>query len=310
MKQTNINKAAATVYARICKNNGARQLLSEAWTDRDGKACACDGYRAIRLDFMPDVQHDTLQGDRIDLNRVYPKAEQLVKLAAPAANAAAALAEAKKQAKARKEKFDYVVFNEIVFNADYMRDMLQVFPANADWYGTAGKDGKVSKVGALVIKAAYGDAILLPVRYNDNTEKLFHLPTAEAEQPEQEQPEQVQEAAAPVQPEQETKQEAEQVKPETEQPEQAEAAPNYADYQSALGASFLGLALEIRLNKEIGRVQIFVRKPQYVEAVIAAGFWYSKAQGSYNKRLNYKAYKAAVELARRIEKAYLSRSAA
>lgn len=148
-----------------------RPSLGYAWMDKQGHQCACDGYRAFRLnDPLPLEDRPANAGEPIDLDKIFPAetAMPTVKGTLPAAHeikAEIALQTADARAtmsRAARRKFaptwDFGE-NRPAVNAKYLLDMLAVL----------GNDAEVFFVNDTPHAVAYfrserGDGLLMPIR--------------------------------------------------------------------------------------------------------------------------------------------------
>lgn len=164
-------KTAATILRKLLKvNEGKRKNLSFTWIDENRSQCACDGYRAFRLQAIVPGLPDLPDGETpFDLKRVYETVD-LSKheyLTVPTDAELEALAAEDKANKTRsgyennegKRRGLYFFGNGLpVVNLDYLRDALKVLPDATISYNPE------NILSPLYLSSARGDAIILPVR--------------------------------------------------------------------------------------------------------------------------------------------------
>ena len=157
--------AARLLNAMISGVDEAREALRHAWIDSDGRMCACDGYRAYRLNVpvagVPDIEAEKA----IDLDRIFPTTiDESKALDLPALADVRAMIDEDKRHEKRGEEASYLFTfgtsdnGELLpaVNIKYLADMLQMFPNARAYYSTP--------VSPIVFKDENGDALLLPVR--------------------------------------------------------------------------------------------------------------------------------------------------
>lgn len=168
-------KAAADMIKRLFKDmdkrKDGREDLHKTWIDENGRQCACDGFRAYRLN-MPIAGLPDAGKTVIDLEKLFPKSlgEYNHVENVPTLEELNALIEDDKAhtVKTRKGIAEYdddaprgVYFFQGIgapaVNLLYLRDMLRMYPdAEIYWKNT---------VNPLYFKAQNGDGLLLPVRW-------------------------------------------------------------------------------------------------------------------------------------------------
>lgn len=145
-----------------------RRALHYAWIDSQGRQCACDGFRAYRLNEpLPLEPRPDDAGDGIDLDKVVPDiASGYDALPMPAAAEVKAHIALERAAKGRgfSPLWDFGPGRPVV-SAPYLLDLLTVLPDAAEIYCRHGVSGLVSPLYA---RSERGDAILLPVRLADS----------------------------------------------------------------------------------------------------------------------------------------------
>ena len=164
--------ATRTIKAMLdsLKKNDARKALHYAWIDGEGRQCACDGYRAYRLrEHLPLEPRPEDAGEAIDLDRIMPDVSTGRYAAVPLPSMAElrafiAVERAKHTFKRGKRAPD--IYYDLgdgapLVNAQYLLDMLAVFPDAAEIFYSYAADGRYAP---LVIRSERGDGILLPVR--------------------------------------------------------------------------------------------------------------------------------------------------
>ena len=155
-------KTAAAVIVRLLRETAkeGRENLKFTWIDKDGRQCACDGFRAYRLKTpvpgLPDMPENV---QPINLEMVYggPEKNAVKPLDAPSLEDVKSLLLHDKEEPDPNRRGCYFFGPGLpVVSIKYLRDMLQIFPdAVFTWSST---------VSALLVKSQYGDGLLLPVR--------------------------------------------------------------------------------------------------------------------------------------------------
>lgn len=163
-----------TKMLNYVKKHDYRESLHYAWLDSEGRQCVCDGYRAYRLkEPLPLEPRPENAGETFDLNGVIPK-----DLRDYAATPLPSLQEVKahiaiERAKYTGKRGGFVALWDFgegkpVVNAEYLRDLLQVFPDAAEIFHGVGE----KLMSPLFVRCDAGDAILLPVRTNRTTAEI------------------------------------------------------------------------------------------------------------------------------------------
>lgn len=157
MKYT--EKSAVSIIGKMLRGmkNDSREALHYSWIDGAGRQCACDGFRAYRLNKpvagLPDMP-EHLKG--IELDKIFPAASDLAPLPLPSLDDVKAICAADRANKDEPRRNQWAFGEELpVVNAQYLRDMLQLFPdAVAMWGGLH---------SPILFISAHGDGILLPM---------------------------------------------------------------------------------------------------------------------------------------------------
>ena len=162
--------AARLLNAMIAGADDNREFLKHAWIDNDGRMCACDGFRAYRLNVpvagVPDIEAEKA----IDLDKIFPQIDENKALDLPTLADVRAMIEQDKRKEKRGETVSYMfTFGRSetgeqlpAVNLKYLADVLQMFP-NARAYWT-------TPVNPIVFKDENGDAVLLPVRVSPGSD--------------------------------------------------------------------------------------------------------------------------------------------
>jgi len=161
----NEKTAARMINAMIATVNDGRGALRHAWIDNAGRMCACDGFRAYRLNVpvagVPDIEAEKA----IDLENIFPKTiDENKALDLPTLADVRAMIDDDKRREKRGEEASYIFSfgtsddgNALpAVNLKYLAEMLQIFPNARAYYSTP--------VNPIVFKDENGDALLLPVR--------------------------------------------------------------------------------------------------------------------------------------------------
>ncbi len=169
-----IGNAAATIQRMLngLKKSSGRRALHYAWIDAKGRQCACDGFRAFRLnDPLPLEPRPDDAGDGIDLDKVVPNIAAGAFDALPMPKLADLKAHISLERAANGRKavalWDFGPGRPVV-DAAYLADLVTVLPDAAEIYVQRGPAGLVSPLYA---KSARGDAVLLPIRCTNNNER-------------------------------------------------------------------------------------------------------------------------------------------
>jgi len=163
--------AARLMNALLAASDSNRPALQHAWINAHGQMCACDGFRAYRLNVpvagVPDIEAEK----GIDFAKLYPeKIDEKKALDLPTlADVKAMIAEDKRNAKRGQTVSGLFTFGTSedgdqlpVVNAAYLADLLTLFPDARAYY--------TSITSPIVFKSENGDALLLPVRVGENSE--------------------------------------------------------------------------------------------------------------------------------------------
>ena len=155
-----------TKMLNAMKKNDRRESLHYAWLDKDGRQCVCDGFRAYRLkEPLPLEPRPENAGDAIDLDKVMPDTRKDY-AAVPLPSAKEIRAHiAIERAKYTGKRGGFTCTWDFgkgkpVVNAEYLLDMVQVFPDAAEIFCGTG----TNMMGPLVVHCERGDGILLPMR--------------------------------------------------------------------------------------------------------------------------------------------------
>ncbi len=163
-------KTAAAVCNRLLKaaRKMPRELFHNAWTDKAGRCCLSDGFRAYRLSNCPDGLNaqrpaPIVGGNPFDLDKIaFTSLDvgDVVEMPAPDMNAVKTFITAEKQKPIANMVYD--LGNEYpAVNALYLLDMIRLFPC-AKWY--IDRDAYARMVHPVFAVCAEGSAALLPVR--------------------------------------------------------------------------------------------------------------------------------------------------
>lgn len=129
----------------------ARKNIKGVWNDAEGRQCACDGYRAVRLK-KPVEGFESVPG--MDLNPVFPKDYMLKEeLHVPTPGE---LKINKKKLASGATVYDFGEGFPMVMAA-YLKDIIDILP-DAKAYATGGESSPI------VFQSERGDALLLGVR--------------------------------------------------------------------------------------------------------------------------------------------------
>lgn len=144
---------AYTALKKIVKNAPDRHAdVQGVWFDKEGRQCACDGYRAVRLNTPVDGEFKAALG--MDLEKVFPSEYMLkAELVVPTPGAVKI---GKKKLTYARAGYDFGEGLPMV-DAGYLLDVLAILP-DAKCYATGGE------TSPLYFRGTRGDAILLPVR--------------------------------------------------------------------------------------------------------------------------------------------------
>lgn len=148
------------------KKRDCRVALHYAWLDKQGRQCACDGFRGYRLNEpLPLEPRPESAGDGINFDAIFPKAlEGYSNAPLPSVKelkAHIAVEKAKWTGK-RGQCCPLWFFDggTVAVRADYLLDMMAVFPDAKEIYHGTG----IKAMSALYVKSERGDGILMPIR--------------------------------------------------------------------------------------------------------------------------------------------------
>lgn len=146
---------AYTAMKRFVKSvPDARKDLKGTWNDAEGRQCACDGYRAVRLK-KPVDGFESVHG--MDLEKVFPQEYMLKeKLDVPTPGQVKI---GRKKICTGRSCYDFGDGYPMV-DASFLLDMLALLPDAEVW--TTGAEHSM-----LYFRSDKGDGILLPVRKKD-----------------------------------------------------------------------------------------------------------------------------------------------
>lgn len=149
-----------------CKKESFRTSLHYAWQDKDGRQCICDGFQAYRLkEPLPLEPRPDNAGDPIDLDKIFPDiGKDYAPVPLPSLQEVKSFI-AIERAKYTGKRGGFVALWDFgagkpVVNAEYLRDLLQVFPDAAEIFCGTG----LKMLSPLVVRCDAGDAVMLPVR--------------------------------------------------------------------------------------------------------------------------------------------------
>lgn len=140
-------KATQTNAIKRIIKNATNSALKGVFIDVDGSACACDGFRVVRLYGRPDGL-PTAPG--LNTSRFFDKWEPGAGLLLPSV-----------------ECLKYHIKNKMLYDfgngmphvdARYLLDMIRIFPDAAAYMGAKGVND------AIMFYSEYGDGLLLPCR--------------------------------------------------------------------------------------------------------------------------------------------------
>ena len=159
----NATRTVTAMLNAVKRNDTCRTSLHYAWTDKQGRQCVCDGYRAFRLNEPLELEPRPADADEpIDLDKIVPdtSADGWLTMPLPTVKEVKAHV-AVERAKNRRGGviWDFGEGRPAV-NAAYLIDALTVLPDAAEVFYRPG----VGLLSPLVFKAANGDGVLLPVR--------------------------------------------------------------------------------------------------------------------------------------------------
>ena len=170
MPNYNEKTAARLMNALFAAVDVSRPALRRAWIDKEGRMCACDGYRAYRLNAPIAGVPDGDAEKAIDLDKVFPATLAKYKpLDLPTlADVRAMIAEDKRNKKRGDAGRFVFTFGQSDAGEQFpavdlklLADMLQMFPDARAYYSTL--------VGPIVIKSSDGDGLLMPIRITEKS---------------------------------------------------------------------------------------------------------------------------------------------
>ena len=181
---------AITRMLYAVKKQDKRPDLAYAWEDADGRQCACDGFRAFRLNAENHLPMEPRPGDAgkpIDLDKVFPARpidDPAMALELPTAQELKAhIALKRAEWTGKKSQFacewDFGEGKPAV-NALYLLDALAVMGDGVRAFAVA-KTGKMNSLAMLWFTSERGDALLLPVRKDNETGDALKAASAESE---------------------------------------------------------------------------------------------------------------------------------
>lgn len=181
---------AITRMLDAVKKIDTRPALAYAWEDAEGRQCACDGYRAFRLNtenHLPLEPRPENAGEPIHLEKIFPayaidNPDMALELpTAQELKAHIALKRAEWTGK-RSEftcNWDFGEGKPAV-NASFLLDTLAVMGDGVRAFAVA-KTGKMNSLAMLWFTSERGDALLLPVRKDNETGDALNAASAESE---------------------------------------------------------------------------------------------------------------------------------
>ena len=159
-------KTAAKLFnALISSVDDTREALKHAWIDGKGKMCACDGFRAYRLNVPVAGVPDIDAARAIDLDRIFPSMTDYKPLELPAlADVRAMIDEDRRREKRENIQASFMYTFGTAENGEqlpavnlrYLADALQLFPDARAYYKNA--------VNPIMFLDENGEALVLPVR--------------------------------------------------------------------------------------------------------------------------------------------------
>ena len=181
---SNGNMSAMRVITKMLnylKKHDGRESLHYAWTDSEGRQCVCDGYRAYRLNEpLPLEPRPENAGTPIDLDKIMPDGKGYAATPLPSAKELRAHIAVEK-AKADRKRGQDILWDfgegKPVVNAEYLLDLVQVFPDAAEIFHGTG----VHMLAPLFLKCERGDAVLLPCRTVKKTAEIAAIQQAKAD---------------------------------------------------------------------------------------------------------------------------------
>lgn len=155
-------RAVSGMLNDVKKRDPARRFLHYAWTDGEGRQCACDGYRAFRLtEALPLEERPEDAGAPMDLSRLFSNLRGYESMPLPSAQEVKAHIALERARYGRKYKYnaaawDFGEFRPAV-DAQYLLDLMAVLPdATEVFYNPS------SVAAPLYAKGGRGEAIQLP----------------------------------------------------------------------------------------------------------------------------------------------------
>lgn len=168
----NEKTAARLLNALLASVDDSREALKHTWIDSAGRMCACDGFRAYRLNVpvagVPDIEAEKA----VNLDKIFPAAiDESKALDLPSLADVRAMIEQDRRSEKRGEEATFLFTfgtsdaGELLpaVNLRYLADMLQMFPNCRAYYS--------APYAPIVFKDENGDALLLPVRTNKDAQR-------------------------------------------------------------------------------------------------------------------------------------------
>lgn len=162
-------KTAAAVVNSLLKaaRKTPRTGMHNPWTDKEGRRCVCDGFRAYRFAKLPDgvnVLPDDTEKDAprqaVDFTFSALDAGSVVEMPAPDANAVKTALDDFRKGRTQNTIYDLGAEYPAV-NVSYLYDLIRLFPA-AKWYVYT--DPAKRMISPIFAVCDEGAAALLPVR--------------------------------------------------------------------------------------------------------------------------------------------------
>lgn len=156
-------KTAAAVYNRLLKkcrkDQPKREAYHVAWIDADGRQCACDGYRAYRLNTRLDAIETNAEKIPMNLDKIFSPLDAGTVEEIPAPDPEAVrLAIIDGRNHSRPGLYDCGP-EKPAFNPEYVQEVLRLFPGGK-WY----IDPAHPMTGPAFIVHEAGTACICPVR--------------------------------------------------------------------------------------------------------------------------------------------------
>ena len=205
-----------------------------------------------------------------------------------------------------KNRFDFAA-ESITVNGKTFPARYEVTAAAVNVFATVTEDG-AEKTVCICIEAGnelYGPAALAAVKEAPEArqaEEAQAQPEAQQAEEAQAEPEAQQAEEAQAEPEaQQAEPEAQQAEPEAQQAEpDPKAARGPIPEKTFIGQSITGAGWAIIFDGSCNRTRVIVSKSNHdkLRGIIEnAGFYYSASMGSWNRKLTFRAYRAAQALA-------------